>query len=87
MLLVGAQLGPEHGGADEVGQLPRDRAHEGEGIAEILQTADVIPLVYDSMALTWAELNSLKATIRAECSAINREPFRTRPEDHTVCFR
>lgn len=47
----------------------------------------VIPLVFTPMALTWQEVVDLEAAIRSNCDDIDTEPFRTRPEDHRVCYR
>jgi len=44
-----------------------------------------VPLVYDSMALTWDEVTALKATIYANCPQINDEEFRTNPQAHLTC--
>lgn len=52
-----------------------------------VQTASSIPLVFDSMALTWDEVTSLKALIAANCSVINSDDYRAHPENHWSCPR
>ncbi len=50
-----------------------------------VQTSNVVPLVFDSMALTWDEVTSLKDLIRDNCPQINSTDFRQHPENHLVC--
>jgi len=52
-----------------------------------VETSDNIPLVFDSMALTWDEVTDLKQLIRDNCADINSESYRTEPEHHWVCYR
>ena len=52
-----------------------------------LDTADPIPLVFDPMALEWAQVNALKSEILANCPAVNSEAYRTDPASHRVCPR
>jgi len=52
-----------------------------------IQTASSIPLVFDSMALTWNEVTELKNLVRANCSHINDTDYRTHPENHWYCPR
>jgi phosphatidylserine/phosphatidylglycerophosphate/cardiolipin synthase-like enzyme len=52
-----------------------------------IETADVIPMVFDSMALEHAEVNSLKSLILANCTQANSSEFRSHPESHTICHR
>lgn len=52
-----------------------------------ISTADVIPIVFDPMALTWQEVTDLKELIRDNCDDINSDPFRDEPENHRVCYR
>jgi|GEM_PF-488281 len=48
---------------------------------------DVIPLVFQPMALDWDEVTALKKHIRENCSDVNSEDFRKNPQDHTICHR
>lgn len=52
-----------------------------------VETADTIPLVFEAMALTHAEVTSLKALIREHCPAVNSPAFRSDPVGHQVCRR
>ena len=45
----------------------------------------VIPIVFDSMALTWQEVNDLKVLIRSNCPAVDSTEFRTNAAAHRVC--
>jgi phosphatidylserine/phosphatidylglycerophosphate/cardiolipin synthase-like enzyme len=47
----------------------------------------LIPLVFDSMALSWQEVTDLKALLRANCEPIDSDPFRTAPAAHKLCPR
>ncbi|MFT5356695.1 MAG: phosphatidylserine/phosphatidylglycerophosphate/cardiolipin synthase-like enzyme [Polyangiales bacterium] len=42
-------------------------------------------IVYDSMALAWDEIDSLKRAMRANCSDLDTEEFRRNPERHHYC--
>ena len=46
---------------------------------------DTIPIVFDSMALTWEELDAYKARVRDVCPAINSADYRDNPDRHYVC--
>lgn len=48
---------------------------------------DIIPLVFDSMALDHEEVRQLKSLIVANCPAVNSDDFRRNPEDHLICER
>jgi phosphatidylserine/phosphatidylglycerophosphate/cardiolipin synthase-like enzyme len=56
-------------------------------VREDIATADVIPLVFDPMALTHEEVRSLKSLVVEHCPAVNSEDFRRNPQDHLVCER
>lgn len=56
-------------------------------LIETVETASVIPLVFEPMALDHAEVAALKAVIVDNCADIYTDPFRTEPENHTVCYR
>lgn len=44
-----------------------------------------IPIVFDAMALTDAEVSSLKATIRATCPAVDSTAYRQAAASHKTC--
>lgn len=48
---------------------------------------DIIPLVFDSMALEHHEVRALKSLIVSNCPAVNTTDFRKNPEDHLICER
>jgi len=50
-------------------------------------TANPLPIVFQSMSLTWDEVTAVKAAIRANCADINSDDFRRRPEAHYTCRR
>ncbi len=52
-----------------------------------IATAANIPLVFDSIALTYAEASSLKSLIRSNCTQVNSTAFRTNPQSHKFCPR
>ena len=57
------------------------------GLRSRIATASTIPLVFDSMALSWQEVTDLKALIRTHCSAVDSEAFRDDPAGHRTCSR
>ena len=54
--------------------------------AEIDGTGNV-PLVFDSMALSWTEVHDLKAAIVAACPDANSDEYRQDPTSHWYCVR
>ncbi|MBX3205974.1 MAG: hypothetical protein KF764_12960 [Labilithrix sp.] len=52
-----------------------------------VENADVIPLVFDSMALTWSEVSDLKQRIRTNCSAADSAEYRRHAASHQTCPR
>ncbi|MBO6935167.1 MAG: hypothetical protein JJ863_09325 [Deltaproteobacteria bacterium] len=54
-------------------------------MADVLEGTDSFPIVFDSMALTWDEVDALKNAMRDACSEINAEDFRNHPERHYTC--
>jgi len=63
----------------------------GTGKLEALRTKvandSSIPLVFDSMSLTYDEATSLKSLIRANCTDVNSTDFRKNPQSHKFCPR
>lgn len=45
------------------------------------------PIVFEPMALTWAEVTALKSKMRAACPAIDSQPYRSEPGAHQFCDR
>jgi phosphatidylserine/phosphatidylglycerophosphate/cardiolipin synthase-like enzyme len=54
--------------------------------ARIEQPGD-FPIVFDPMALTWAEVSALKNKIRDACPAIDTQEYRSAASSHTYCRR
>jgi phosphatidylserine/phosphatidylglycerophosphate/cardiolipin synthase-like enzyme len=52
-----------------------------------ISTADTIPIVFDSMALTWQEFTDLRALIMENCTQVNSDEFRKNAAAHKVCPR
>lgn len=50
-----------------------------------IESSDVFPIVFDSMALDHEEVRSLKALIVDRCPQVNSTEFRHNPQDHHVC--
>jgi phosphatidylserine/phosphatidylglycerophosphate/cardiolipin synthase-like enzyme len=57
------------------------------GLRTTIDTASPIPLVFDSMALTWQEVTDLRALIRSECPAVDSAEYREDPAGHRTCPR
>lgn len=45
------------------------------------------PIVFEPMALTWAEVTALKSKMRAACPAIDSQAYRSEPGSHQFCDR
>ena len=54
---------------------------------EVQNGTGPVPIVYPSMALTWAEVTTLKEAIRDACVDVDSEDFRAHPEKHFTCSR
>jgi phosphatidylserine/phosphatidylglycerophosphate/cardiolipin synthase-like enzyme len=54
-------------------------------MADVLEGDDEFPIVFDSMALTWQEVDDLKAAMRDACAELNSDDFRRYPERHYRC--
>jgi phosphatidylserine/phosphatidylglycerophosphate/cardiolipin synthase-like enzyme len=46
-----------------------------------------LPIVFEPMALEWAQIADLKRAVVTACPDVNSEPFRTEPEKHQSCSR
>ena len=60
---------------------------ELEDLRNVIETAANIPLVFESMSLTYQEATSLKALIRDNCADVNSTEFRQNPASHKLCPR
>jgi phosphatidylserine/phosphatidylglycerophosphate/cardiolipin synthase-like enzyme len=54
---------------------------------EVKNGTGPVPLVYDSMALSHAEVTELKQAIRDACPVVDSEEYRKSPEKHFTCPR
>lgn len=63
--------------------------HEGRlvDLRDEIANGDPVPLVFDSMALTWEEVTALKELIRENCPQIGSDDFRQSPQSHRECPR
>jgi phosphatidylserine/phosphatidylglycerophosphate/cardiolipin synthase-like enzyme len=52
-----------------------------------IETSDVIPMVFDPMALEHEEVRALKSLILDNCTQANSTDFRQHPDRHLVCER
>lgn len=52
-----------------------------------IRSAPSIPLVFDSMSLSWQEYNDLRSLIRSNCPAADSAAFRSNPGAHRTCTR
>jgi len=52
-----------------------------------ISTASTIPIVFDSMALTWQEFTDLRSLIMENCTQVNSDEFRRNAAAHKVCPR
>ncbi len=64
----------------------------GEGLYEPLMDkiengTGSVPIVFDSMSLSWDEVNTLKSTINRVCSNVNDANHRRYPERNFTCTR
>jgi len=63
----------------------------GEGLLADLRatisTAQTFPIVFDSMALSWTELDALRVLIRQNCPQVDSPEFRSNPSAHRSCTR
>ncbi len=54
---------------------------------EIENGSGPVPIVFDSMALTWPQVTELKQAIRDACPDVNSDDYRRNPQDHRTCYR
>ena len=69
----------------EIWDTGRDENRYDELTTEIEEATDTIPIVFESMALTYDQVDALKDLIRETCPEVNERDYRRNPEDHTTC--
>ena len=69
---------------DSVWNTGRDEDLLGQ-LRDEIETSDIFPIVFDSMALEHEEVRSLKALIVDRCPQVNSTEFRQNPQNHHVC--
>jgi phosphatidylserine/phosphatidylglycerophosphate/cardiolipin synthase-like enzyme len=52
-----------------------------------ISTATTIPLVFDSMALTYQEFGDLRTLIRTNCTVVDSDEYRNNSQAHRTCPR
>ncbi|HTL36572.1 MAG TPA: phospholipase D-like domain-containing protein [Kofleriaceae bacterium] len=52
-----------------------------------ISTDAIIPMVFDNMAVTWAEFDALRTLIRQNCVDADSQDFRDNPPAHKTCTR
>ena len=57
------------------------------GLRDEIATAETIPIVFTSMALTWQEFTDLRTLIMENCTQVNSDEFRKNAAAHRVCPR
>jgi len=57
------------------------------GLRATIAGASTIPLVFDSMALSWQEVTELRSLIRASCTVVDTTEYRENPSSHRTCPR
>jgi phosphatidylserine/phosphatidylglycerophosphate/cardiolipin synthase-like enzyme len=57
------------------------------GLRSTISTAQTIPMVFPSMALTWSEFDQLRVLIRQNCTLADSTDFRANPAAHKTCQR
>lgn len=58
-----------------------------EALLNEVNTASVIPLVFDPMALDHAQVTALKNAIKSNCPAVWSAPYKAEPAKHQYCPR
>ena len=54
-------------------------------MADITDGSGSVPIVFDSMALSWEQVTELKRAIRDACPAVDSQAYRDQPERHYTC--
>lgn len=63
---------------------------EAEGLydtllADVRDGSGAVPIVFEPMSLSWAQVTELKRAIRSACPAVDTQPYRDHPEAHHTC--
>jgi cardiolipin hydrolase len=58
-----------------------------ESLRNQIATSATIPLVFPSIAMTWAELDALRVLIRQNCTVVDSTEYRDNPASHKTCPR
>ena len=56
-------------------------------LRDTVSTADTIPIVFESMSLTWQEFTDLRTLIMENCTQVNSDEFRKNAAAHKECPR
>ena len=86
----GPQLRPLVGAFEHNFAAIRDTGRDPDLLATLddrVSNDATIPLVFDPMALTWQEVDDLRALIRANCAVINSTEYRENARAHYSCPR
>ena len=70
---------------DAMYETARDTNAYQDLLDDVREGTDTFPIVFDSMALSWDEVDVLKSAMRDACSELNSTDFRTHPERHYTC--
>lgn len=61
--------------------------HKLDAVNAKIEQGGAFPIVFEPMALTWAEVTALKQKIRAACPSVDAPEYRSAAAAHTVCYR
>lgn len=70
---------------DAMYETGRDTTMYQDLLDDVQEGTDTFPIVFDSMSLTWDQVDVLKSAMRDACSELNSTDFRTHPERHYTC--
>jgi len=71
---------------DALWETGRDGSYDAM-LTELSEGTDEIDLVFESMALSWSEVEVLKDAIQAACPDVDTDAYRDDPEDYQTCPR
>lgn len=90
LVLEGAQFGGVISAYERNFSTIWDTGRAGDRLAALrtqISTASSIPLVFDSLAVSWQEYNDLKTLIRSNCAVVDSTEYRDNPTAHRSCPR
>lgn len=70
---------------DAMYETGRDTSMYQDLLDDVQEGTDTFPIVFESMSLTWDQVDVLKRAMRDACSELNSTDFRTNPERHYTC--